>query len=671
MTSLLTKTKQATRRQSGQPSPIPVATKERLVVIGNGMVGLRLLELLESNSLLEGCETTVFGAEPRPAMDRVNLTDFLYGTTTDALVIKERAWYEQNGIILHTNDPVVLVDREAKVVHSQCGRKTPYDRLVFATGSRAHRPEIPGADLEGVYVYRDINDLRQIQKRAMTCRSVAVIGGGLLGLEAAEAFKDLKLRTHVIERGSGLMAKQLNPEGSTVLQKQIEDAGITVHNAKATSEIEPRGNELVITFTDGTCMKVGMVVFATGIRPRDELAKACGLELGPRGGIKIDDTLKTSDPNIQALGDCASHDGTIYGLVLPGYEMAEVLVDRLTGGKRIFKTADQSAILKLEGIEVAAVGEYQADCPSYVSNADGLYRRIYLQNGKLVGAIGIGDWPEQARVREAIKYRRRIWPWNINRFQDRGWMWRPVDITDVTVWSATAEICNCMSICKGELQTACASGCTTVEQLAATTGASTVCGSCRPLLAQLVGAPTQVSAPEIKAQPALLISSVLAAIAALVVLVFRVPFSSTVVVGEWQWELLWTDPFIKQVTGFTIVGLAVISMVLSLRKRIKKVTFGNFGYWRAIHAALGLLTLVTLVTHTGMHLGHNLNFILTLNFLALAILGGMAGGVTALERRLDGPAARRLRKAWTTAHIVLVWPLPVLIFFHAFASYYY
>lgn len=249
-------------------------------------------------------------------------------------------------------------------------------------------------------------------------------------------------------------------------------------------------------------------------------------------------------------------------------------------------------------------------------------------------------------------------------------MWRPDGITDVTVWSATAEICNCMSVCKGELQAACASGCSTVEQLAAKTGASTVCGSCRPLLAQLVGAPAQAAAPEIKAQPALLISSVLAAIAALVVLAFKVPFAATVS-GGWRWEMLWTDPFIKQVTGFTIVGLAVVSMVLSLRKRIKRISFVNFGYWRALHAALGVLTLITLVTHTGLHLGHNLNFILTLNFLALAVLGGMAGGITALERRLDGPAARRLRKAWTTAHIVLVWPLPVLIFFHAFASYYY
>ena len=670
MTSLLFKIKQATRKQSGQSLPNPVMAKERLVIIGNGMVGLRLLELLEAKNLLDAYDVTVFGAESRPAMDRVNLTDFFYGSTTEDLVIKGRDWYEQNGIKLHTNDPVVLVDREEKVVHSQCGRKIAYDRLVFATGSRAHRPEIPGSDLEGVFVYRDIRDLEQIRRRSAACHSVAIIGGGLLGLEAAEAFKDLGLRTHVIERGSGLMAKQLNSEGSAVLQRQIENLGVMVHNAKITTEIEPRGDDLVITFRDGTCMKVGMVVFATGIRPRDEVASACGLELGPRGGIKIDDTLATTDPNIQAIGECASHDGTIYGLVLPGYEMAEVLVDRLTGGKRIFKTADQSAILKLEGIEVAAVGQYQADCPSYVSHADGLYRRIYLRNGKLVGAIGIGDWPEQARVLEAIKYRCRVWPWNINRFQDRGWMWRPVDITDVNAWSAAAEVCHCMSVCKGTLQTACASGCSTVEQLAAKTGASTVCGSCRPLLAQIVGAPAHAAAPEVKARPALLISSVLVGIAALLMLVLKIPFATSTS-SSWRWEMLWTDPFIKQVTGFTIVGLVVISMVLSLRKRVAKISFGNFGYWRALHAILGVLTLVTLITHTGMHLGHNLNLILTLNFLALAGLGGMAGGITALERRLDGPAARRLRKAWTSAHIVLVWPLPVLIFFHAFASYYY
>ncbi|MGB0580775.1 MAG: FAD-dependent oxidoreductase [Limisphaerales bacterium] len=647
-----------------------MATRERMVVIGNGMVGLRLLERFKDKELLERTDVTVFGAEPRPALDRVNLTDFFYGSTADQLEIKSREWYEQNGIELFTGDPVVLVDREAKIVHSQQGRKVPYDRLVFATGSRAFRPEIPGGDLAGVFVYRNLHDLERIRDRARSCRNVAVIGGGLLGLEAAEAFKELGLRTHVIERGAGLLAKQLNPEGSGVLQRQIEAAGIFVHNAKITTEIEPRGDELVITFRDGTCMKVGMVVFAAGIRPRDELAKACGLELGPRGGIRIDETLTTSDPGIHALGECASHDGTIYGLVLPGYEMAEVLVDRLAGGQSEFTGADQSAILKLEGIEVAAVGQYQADCPSYTSNADGLYRRIYLRNGKLVGAIGIGDWPEQARVREAIKYRRRIWPWNINRFENRGWMWRPADIVDVSTWPDTAEICNCLSVCKGTLRAACASDCASVEQLAVKTGASTVCGSCRPLLAQIAGAPAPAAAPPVKAKPLLLISSLVATIAALIVLLLKVPFAPTVT-GGWRWEALWLDLFIKQVTGFTIVGLAVLSMVLSLRKRIKKLSFGNFGYWRALHAALGVFTLLALVTHTGMHLGHNLNFVLMLNFLALAALGGLAGGITALERRLEGPAARWLQKVWTTAHIVLVWPLPVLIFFHAFASYYY
>lgn len=474
----------------------------------------------------------MFGAEPQPALDRVNLTDYLRGKTAADLELAGREWYEERNIKLHTDDPVVLVDRDEKVVHSRSGTVTRYDRLVFATGSRAFLPEVPGRDLAGVFVYRELDDLKQIRERGRAGDPALVIGGGLLGLEAAEAFHEMGMRAHVVERGSGLMSKQLDPASSKELQRRVEEAGITVHNALEISGIHEHGDELVAEFRNGTSIKARLVVFATGIRPRDELAVACGLEVGPRGGIKIDDHLQTSDPYIHAIGECASHNGTVYGLVLPGYEMAGVLAAHIAGRATKFKTADQSAILKLEGTEVAAVGQHQADCPSYSASAAGTYRRISVRQGRLVGAIGIGDWPEQARVREAIKRGRRIWPWNINRLIAHGRLWSPAKTADVAGWPATAEICNCMSVCKQEIVAVCASGCASVEELGRRTGAGTVCGSCRPLLARLSGAPAEALAPA-AGRGVLFGASLLAAIFFGLIVAFEMPFSTTVE-GGWK-----------------------------------------------------------------------------------------------------------------------------------------
>ena len=644
-------------------------TAERLVIVGNGMVGFRLLEEMEQVGELTSWDVTVFGAEPHPALDRVNLTDYLRGRDARDLELAGRDWYATRDIKLHTDDPVILVDRDEKIVHSRSGRVTRYDRLVFATGSRAFLPEIPGRDLEGVFVYRDLADLKRIAARVERGDLVLVIGGGLLGLEAAEAFHELGLNTHVVERGSGLMSKQLDPGASRELQRQIESRGITVHNALEVSGVFSRGDDLVAEFKNGTCIKARTVVFATGIRPRDELATACGLATGPRGGIKVNDQLQTSDPGIYAIGECAAHDGTVYGLVLPGYEMAGVLARHLAGRPAGFAPADQSAILKLEGIEVAAVGQYQADCPSFTSAGKGVYRRISVRRGRVVGAIGVGEWPEQALLRDAIKRKRRVWPWNINRFIAHGRLWNPTRTADVGSWPETAEVCNCMSVQKREIVAACAGGCGTMEALSRSTGAGTVCGSCRPLLAQLAGAKAGILQP--LAGRRLLWLGVIATMVLIgLIAAFEIPFSTSVT-GGWQPERLWTNPFIKQVTGFTLVGLSLLGMALSLRKRLRRFAWGDYGYWRAVHTVLGAVTLVVLVSHTGLRLGANLNLVLMMNFLALALTGALAGAVTALESRLQGDAAIWLRRSWIVLHILLVWPLPALVFFHAFASFYY
>ncbi|MEW6304260.1 MAG: FAD-dependent oxidoreductase [Verrucomicrobiota bacterium] len=640
-----------------------------LVIIGNGMAGYKLCERLAELKGTRRFQVTVFGEEPRPAYDRVHLTQFLHGRAADQLTLAPREWYRQNGIELFTGDPVVAVDREQRVVRSASGREVRYDQLVFATGSRAFIPSMEGRDLPGVFVYRTVEDLERIRDKAQSSLRAAVLGGGLLGLEAAKAIKDLGVDVWVVERGSSLLARQLDPEGGAVLRAHVERLGLHVCTGQEADRIEEHDGDKLVQFRNGECLRVQMVVIAVGIRPRDELAAACGLKLGQRGGIEVNDFLQTSDPHIFAVGECASHRGTVYGLAAPAFQMADTLVALLLGKRREFTGAEQSTWLKLPGIAVATLGDFQADEETLTARPSGGYRRIVVKDSRLVGAVAVGEWPEQARIQEAIERRRRLWRWQRNRFLRDGRIWTESAPQPVAEWPADAMVCNCLRVRRGALSTACTQGCTTVEQLARTTGASTVCGSCKPLLAELVGAPI-VS----RLQPGTRLLVVASAIALLLTLVIGflkpIPFSNTVQ-GGFKIDVLWTNPLIKQITGFTLVGVAVVSLVLSLPKRIKWISFGQVGWWRAFHATLGAFTLVALVTHTGFRLGHNLNLILMLNFLALALVGALAGGVTALENRMVGPVARRLRALWTGVHIALVWPLPVLIVFHVLTSYYF
>ena len=658
------------RSRTVSDPPHPARASTRVVVIGNGMAGHRLVERLATGPARQRVGITVVGEEPVPAYDRVHLTRLLGGAAVDDLLLAPPDWHARHGVELRTGDPVAALDRPGRRVVTASGVAIPYDHAVFATGSRAHVPDIPGRDLPGVFVYRTATDLHRIRTAALKGGRVAVLGGGLLGLEAAHALHLLGPETWVVERGTGLLARQLDPEGSRRLQTHVERLGVHVITGRETITIEPHGDELLLTFQTGECLRVRTVVLAAGIRPRDELAAAAGLQLGPRGGIAVDDLLRTSDPDLFAVGECAAHQGNLCGLAGPSLLMAEALASTLAGRPRRFPGADPSTWLKLAGLSVATLGDHQhADGESLVARTDSSHVLLVLVDGRLAGAVGIGDWPEQARVHDAIRRRRRLWPWEQARFRRHGRIWSARSAPPVAEWPESALVCNCLGIRRGTLSTACREGCTTVDQLARTTGASTLCGSCRPLLAELVGAPAD--AGPVPGTRGLLIAAVLAAaVAAALLLLPPIPLSDSVQ-DPGALDVLWRNGTARRITGFTVLGLTVASLLLSARKRIARFQAGPVGTWKAVHAALGLASLVGLVTHTGLRMGDNLNRILLLNFLALAVAGALAGTVTALERRLAGPAARRLRAAWTLVHIVLAWPLPVLLGFHILAAFYY
>jgi len=466
----------------------------QVVVIGNGMVGYKFCEkLLSKEKKGQEFTLTVFGEEPRAAYDRVHLSEYFAGKTAEDLTMAPVEWYVENGIRLFLSDPVVDIDREEKLIRSHHGHVVHYDYLVMATGSGAFVPSIPGVEKDGVFVYRTIEDLELIQSFAKKAKKGAVLGGGLLGLEAAKALLDLGLEeAHVVEFAQRLMPRQIDEAGSRMLQSQLETLGLNIHLAKSTQEI--KGGDCIegMQFADNSFLEVDMLVISAGIRPRDELAKIAELETHPRGGIVVDNQLRTSDPNIFAIGECALAHHMIYGLIAPGYEMAEVVATILTGGSKEFLPYDMSTKLKLIGTDVASFGDAFIEEPTcktirYENKAKGVYKRINvsLDGKELLGGILVGDAEQYNMLLQTSKNKTIL----------------PPDSEDLILGSRGGEeagagvmsfpddalICSCEAVTKGMLcHEVGENGHTTIDAIKKCCKAGTGCGGCVPMVKDII-----------------------------------------------------------------------------------------------------------------------------------------------------------------------------------------
>lgn len=472
--------------------PISVsAPPQTIVVIGNGMVGLRFCEKLIAVDPERRFRIVTFCEEPRAAYDRVGLTSFFAHRDAEKLLLARKSWYEDHGVELHIGDRADFIDREKRVVRSVRGRQVAYDTLVLATGSFPFVPPVPGVEKQGVFVYRTIEDLERMIAYAKDVRSCAVIGGGLLGLEAAKAVYDLGLEAHVVEYNPRLMPRQIDDAGSKILVKKIEALGVRVHLNRGTKEIHGNGKVEAVEFQDGTKLDVGMVVISTGIRPRDELAKQSGLEMGPRGGIAVNSQMQTSDPHIYAIGECAAHEGMTYGLVAPGYEMAETLVSVLTGGGKLFNGADMSTKLKLMGVDVASFGQVEVapdqGVPlTFEDPFNGKYKKLIVSpDGKrLLGGILVGDASEYGTLSILTKSGSPL-PCEPHELivgkSGGGAVGGGVDgLPDA------AQICSCNSVTKGAICTAIQDqNLDSVAAIKSCTKAGAGCGGCLPLVTDI------------------------------------------------------------------------------------------------------------------------------------------------------------------------------------------
>lgn len=464
----------------------------RIIVIGNGMVGYKFCEKLIARHV-PALELTVFGEETLPAYDRVHLSEYFSGKSAYDLCLSSVQWYADNGIKLHLGDPVQQIDRENRTVTSFKGLELEYDYLVLATGSAAYVPPIPGTDKEGVFVYRTIEDLNLIRRHAPVTKAAAVIGGGLLGLEAAKAMLDLGIsNTHVIEYAPRLMPRQIDDNASVILQQKLSSLGITTHTGKNTAAI--LGNESIrgLIFTDGNILHIDMLVISAGIKPRDELAKQCGLATGHRGGIIVNDLMQTSDHSIFAIGECALHNSTIFGLVAPGYEMADVVVNNITGGNKVFTGFDMSTKLKLIGVDVASFGDpfisgEEARSVVFEDSHTGIYKRInFSADGKqLLGGILVGDADAYNMLQQICKNGLALPP-------DPGdLIIKPKSgappVAGVASLPDDALICSCEGVTKGAICDAVNNNnCETLDAIKKCTKAGTGCGGCTPMVKDIL-----------------------------------------------------------------------------------------------------------------------------------------------------------------------------------------
>lgn len=649
-----------------------------VIVVGTGPVGIRVVQELQRRA--PDTKIIIFGNEPWQPYNRVRLSSYLAGELGWEGIDNAINLPTEMDVVQHHNCAIVSIDPFTRTVTDQEGKVHCYWKLVLATGSSPRVPNIPGISKDGIYTFRDLNDVERLIARRVTSRHTVVLGGGLLGLETARAMMRLNTQVTIIDHSAHLLLNQLDEVAGFLLADDAEQLGINIITGVGVKEILGETQVKQLVLHDKRVIDCDTVIVCTGIKPNIDLIKKARLPFGQ--GIKVDNTMRTADEDIYAVGECAEHNGQVYGLVGPGFEQAGVAVHHMLGGKANYEGSIVAAKLKVLGQHVFSMGNMGDGLEdkghrylTYRSDDNHVYRKIALYGGSLRGVISYGEWDQLSRVQEAANKQRRVWPWQIRRFQATGDLWPEQEAANVIDWPAEATVCNCTGVTRGALGEALIAGCQNFESLSQRTGASTVCGSCKPLLMQLVAAGGGAEAANEGAQFAEKPLAVVATISLLLALVFAfspaIPYSDSV-----QFDLaidtIWLDSFWKKFTGFSLLAISAIGLLLSLRKRIawaKKL--GEYVSWRFVHTVLGLVLAATLYFHTGMRLGEQLNFALMSVFLLILISGAVMGLVIANEQKLDFSMAQRLRKWTFWGHVALFWPLPALISFHILAAYYY
>ena len=466
--------------------------KQKLVLVGNGMTSFKFCEKFLKYGVGRRYELVVFGEESHPAYDRVNLTRYFSNPAAENLYLATYSWYSEKNIQLYTHEKVTEINRVEKWVKTSKGRIEKYDRLILATGSKPYIPPMKGIDLVGVFPYRSLSDLEAIRLYGKQSKKAAVIGGGILGLEAAQAIQMEGLEVTVIEKNSYILNRQLDAAGAKILKETIEPGGLRILLDQSVSFIS--GNDRVqnIHFADDTSLKTDMAVIIAGIRPRDELAKFAGVEVAPSGGILVNNFGLTSDENIYAIGECVSSFGRNWGLSLPCFEMAEVLAARLGGIYKTFSGEELFTQLKFPGVKMVCFGDVQcknrdSKIVTFTDGINGIYKRINVSpDGKyLLGGILIGDTSDFSALLQMFRNKTKLTIEPEKIFDGS----LSKSAFNILYWPDETKICHCEGISKGTILSAIRQEkLVRVDEIKISTGAGTGCESCTSVLEEILEA---------------------------------------------------------------------------------------------------------------------------------------------------------------------------------------
>ena len=650
--------------------------KEQILVIGAGPVGVYFCnELLQRNP---DAAVTLLGNEPYAPYNRVQLTGVLAREVQRHNIEISLPNKDIHPLFSYVVCNIETIDRDKRCIIDALGNTYYYDKLVLAVGAYPIVPNIEGRDLKGVYTFRNLKDTDALYARLASARHVVVVGGGVLGIEAAKALSNHNTKVTLVQQGDKLMNRQLDYASAQMLKSTVAEQGITVKLGQRVKKIygnaRVEGVELYSAGKQREQLDCDTILFCTGVKPDTNLAARCKLDFGQ--GIKVNEILQTSDSHIYAIGECAEYNAEVWGLVAPGYEQAAILADRFHQGQSVYQGSTSLARLKVLEQNVCSIGDIE-ERPGdpgraeiiYKDRENALYRKIILKRGRLVGAIGFGTWKELPRVQEALTTHRNIGLLRRFWFTRTGQLWPNQSEEDVRQWPAKATVCQCNSVTVETLLKAIDDGATSVQSLKDKTLAGTGCGSCQYLLGNLC---SETTSPEKTKYATALVAIALSALLIAATQIFHAGFSAADSVQSiGLLEPIWNDKFYKQVTGFSLLGITAIAILLSLRKRIAKVSWGEYSAWRFAHTALGLAGIALVAIHTGFHSGANLNRYLAYDFIAVIVVGALAGIVVAQSHRLPVSTSKRLRDVLFWAHILVTWPLPVLLTMHIVSVYYF
>lgn len=687
-----------------------------VVVVGGGPVGARIAEQLA----MRGTSVLLFNAERRPSYNRVRLTPLLAGDASVEAITLGRNFPGSERIRWVDGLAVTGIDRAAREVVSADGRRWRYRTLVLATGSTAFVPPIPGHRRPGVLVFRTIDDVEAMlagigdtgsesgdghdgeSDADSGPRRVVVLGGGLLGLEAARGLQRRGAAVTVVETAGRLMPRQVDEEASRLLAGKLAAMGIELLvgvgvAAMAGGAADPTPDEAQpvsrVVLVDGRTLDCDLVVVCAGVRPETGLARAAGLDVGR--GIRVDDAMASSDPDIFAVGECTEHADRLIGLVAPGLAQADAAAKAIawkharenagpvspdagiagdTGRPEGYVPPAEVTRLKLLGAEVFSAGQIDPDGrdpgAETLTWRDGeTYRRLFLRDGRLAGLVAIGAWDElgglQARlVGPKGDCKEIIASGDLRRFMRSGRLSAAAAGQDDT-------LCTCTGVGCAAVRSVIASGETSVAGISRATGAGTVCGGCVPRIEEMLdaGAPPK---PIRFSRPLLLLSAVAGFAAAADLVLPRIPYAVRFG-SDWR-NWLWQDDIVGQWTGYGLLAVTMLAVLLGVRKRVRPLRrLGGYDAWRIVHLGLGFLAAVGLFLHTGFRPGENLNLVLFLAFSGSLVAGALAGAATGgdhlLRARGIGSAARPPRRLPGWIHILLLWPLPPLLLVHILMVY--